>query len=237
MIAPAQRRPKLPPRLEEEVLFRSAHVCCICRVRGKDVQIHHINGQPSDNDSDNLAVLCLDCHSQVTGTRGLGKSYRPGEVRKYKRSWELQVQESRRVHQPRPRYTKELVSQIDLLICEIRVLPRTSSRISLLFDLLYELYLWRGSRVIATKLLEGMAHLALMAGLEGDTVGKHIPPLLWQLCWHFVGPDRVEMDKYDLGHVMRCLDIMETLAEFNCEFGKGRSTTLALSEHTSGSLR
>lgn len=176
MIVPAQRRPKIPPRLEEEVLFRSAHVCCICRVRGKDVQIHHINGRPTDNDFDNLAVLCLDCHSQVTGTRGLGKSYRAGEVRKYKRSWELQVQQSRRVHQPRIQYTKELVFQIDLLICEIRVLPRTSSRISLLFDLLYELYLWRGSREIARRLLEGMSHLALMAGREGDIVGKHIPP-------------------------------------------------------------
>lgn len=40
------------------------------------------------------------------------------------------------------------------------------------------------------------------------------------------------MDRYDLSHVRRCLDIMQTLAEFNCEFGKGRNTTLALAEHT-----
>lgn len=226
-----RRRPKIPSRIEEEVLFLAAHTCCICRVRGKDVQVHHINGRPSDNDIDNLAVLCLDCHSQVTGARGLGKSYRAGEVRKYKRSWELQVQESRKVHRPRIQYTKELISQIDLLVCEIRVLDRQSSRIPLLFDLLYELYLWRGSREIATKLLEGMAHLALMAGLEGDSVGRHIPPFLWKMCWHLVGPEEVHMDRHDLSHVRRCLDIMQTLAEFNFEFGKGRKTTIAVAEN------
>src|SRR2546422_6233881 len=43
----------------------------------------------------NLAVVCLDCHSRVTGARGLGQSYRPGEVRKYKRTWERRLEARR----------------------------------------------------------------------------------------------------------------------------------------------
>ena len=45
-------------------------------------------GNPGNNDSDNLAVLCRDCHSRVTGDEGLGRRYSKLEVKKYKRSWE-----------------------------------------------------------------------------------------------------------------------------------------------------
>jgi len=41
----------------------------------KDVQIHHIDGTPGNSHLANLAVVCLDCHSLVSGTRGLGRQY------------------------------------------------------------------------------------------------------------------------------------------------------------------
>jgi hypothetical protein len=206
------------------MLFLSDHTCCICKVRGKDVQIHHIDGDPANNTADNLAILCLDCHSLVSGPRGLGKSYKPGEVRRYKRGWELQVQDRRKIHHPIIRYQRELISQIDLIVCEILALDPRSSRISVLFKLLYELNLWRGTREISTKLLDGMGHLAIMSGLSEDRISKHIPQFLWQMCWHFVGPTKVPMDRQDGSHVKRCLEIMETLAKFTCEFEKGRET-------------
>jgi hypothetical protein len=222
----------IPARVEEEALFLSDHTCCICRIRGKDVQLHHIDGNHVHNSPDNLIVLCLDCHSLVSGTRGLGKSYRPGEVRRYKRSWELQVQDRRKVHRPSVRYERELISQIDLIVCEILALDPRSTRVAMLFKLLYEVYLWRGSKEIARKLLDGMGHLAIMAGLSDDRKGKYIPEFLWKMCWHFVGPSDVPRGRQDVRHVKRCFDIMETLAKFTCEFGRGKETIVKITANT-----
>ncbi len=63
--------------------------------RGKDVITHHIDGDSSNNDPTNLAVLCHDCHSRVTGTHGLGRKYSSIEVGKYKRDWEFIVRKKR----------------------------------------------------------------------------------------------------------------------------------------------
>jgi hypothetical protein len=227
-----KKRAPIPSRTEERVLFLAEHTCCLCRARGKDVQLHHIDGNPSNNAVENLAVVCLDCHSRVSGPRGMGRSYKPGEMRRYKRSWELQVQEQRRVHRSKVPHQKELVSQIDLIICEILVLDPRSERIVTLFRLLYELYLWRGSRRLAGALLDGVGHLAIMGGLGADHVAKHIPDFLWRMCWHFVGPDRVTMSRQDVAQVRRCIDVMETLAEFNCSWGHGRATIAAITAST-----
>jgi hypothetical protein len=40
------QRSTIPLTIADEVLFASDHTCCICRVRNKDVQIHHIDGNP-----------------------------------------------------------------------------------------------------------------------------------------------------------------------------------------------
>jgi hypothetical protein len=228
----AKRRVAIPARLTEQALFAADHTCCICRVAGKDVQLHHIDGNPSNNSADNLAVVCLDCHSRVTGTRGLGQPYRAGEVRRYKRSWDLQVQDRRRVHRPNAQHEKQLVSQIDLLVCEILALDPRSSRIPTLFRLFYELHLWRGSRRLAGALLDGAGHLAIMGGLGEDHVARHLPEFLWRLCWHFVGPHEVRMDRVGVAHVRRCLDVMDTLADFTCGFGRSRRTIAAVTTHT-----
>lgn len=78
-------RKSIPKGIESEILFLNRHTCCVCHVKEKDVQIHHIDEDNSNNDVLNLAVLCLDCHSKVTGRRGLGKSYSVLELTRYKR--------------------------------------------------------------------------------------------------------------------------------------------------------
>ena len=88
-------RPTISARVEAAVLFNNDHTCCICRQRWKDVQIHHIDGDRTNNAASNFAVLCLNCHSVVTGTRGLGKRYSVLEVSRYKRNWESLVRTRR----------------------------------------------------------------------------------------------------------------------------------------------
>jgi hypothetical protein len=218
----AKRRPGIPRRRTDEILFASNHTCCVCRVAGKDVQIHHIDGNHSHNQLVNLAVVCLDCHSKVSGTRGLGKAYSSGEVRRYKRAWEQQVRESRGVHQPKIKYKTELISRVDLIVCEILALRRGNPRAKELLNTLYELHLWRGSHRIDRAIIEGLGHLALMTGLAYPQLAGPVAEKLWEMCFHLVGPDRVPMDRQDEQQVMQCVDALDTLARFNSEFGHGR---------------
>jgi hypothetical protein len=81
-------RLRIPQDISDRLMYLNRHTCCICHTSRKHVQIHHIDGNNSNNVPYNLAVLCLDCHSLVTGDGGLGRSYTPGEVSLYKSEWE-----------------------------------------------------------------------------------------------------------------------------------------------------
>jgi hypothetical protein len=83
-------RPNIDPDLVARLMFQNRHMCCVCHELRKSVQIHHIDEDPSNNDWENLAVLCLDCHSRVTGDEGLGRRYSVQEVILFKNGWEQQ---------------------------------------------------------------------------------------------------------------------------------------------------
>ena len=113
-------RSEIPANVAAEVLYRNDHTCCICNVPRKHVQIHHINGDPSNNSPANLAVVCLDCHSLVTGAHGFGWHYSAGEVRNYKKAWEQVILYRRSQYKPPTRAVqRELIGQIDLMICQV----------------------------------------------------------------------------------------------------------------------
>jgi hypothetical protein len=81
-------RDKIPHTISTALMVKNRHKCCVCNEKNKHVQIHHIDGNPNNNEIDNLAVLCLDCHSKVTGDEGLGRKYTEDEIKEYKRIWE-----------------------------------------------------------------------------------------------------------------------------------------------------
>lgn len=84
----SKNRIPITKELSEQLLYQNRHACCICRELRKHVQIHHIDSNPSNNELKNLAVLCLDCHSLVSGDEGFGRSYSQNEVASYKKTWE-----------------------------------------------------------------------------------------------------------------------------------------------------
>jgi len=86
----SKKRTPIPKKGFDSLLYKNRHICCICREPRKNVQIHHLDTDPSNNNAMNLAVLCVDCHSRVTGDEGLGRKYSPEEVRLFKESWEKQ---------------------------------------------------------------------------------------------------------------------------------------------------
>lgn len=83
-------RIEIPDRISSELLFLNRHRCCICHMPRKAVQIHHIDENPANNDMRNLAVLCVDCHSIVSGNQGFGKNYSRKEISLFKKHWEEQ---------------------------------------------------------------------------------------------------------------------------------------------------
>jgi hypothetical protein len=79
-------RVHLTDQQRSELLIANQHACCICGDAG--VQIHHINGDPSDNRPANLAVLCLHHHDEATSVAGLSAKLTAPQVRAYKGNWE-----------------------------------------------------------------------------------------------------------------------------------------------------
>jgi hypothetical protein len=101
-----------------------------------------------------------------------------------------------------------------------------------LLETLYELNVYRGSQEVEARIIEGLDHLALMSGGASGPLSELLPEKLWQMCWHYVGPERVPMGRDGLRRVLKCIDSLSTMARFCCSFGRGRRALGAISEHT-----
>jgi hypothetical protein len=69
------------------VLFWSDRTCCVCREKGKAVQIHHIDGDNTNGEINNLAVLCLDCHTETQIHGGFHRKLDSDQVLLYRADW------------------------------------------------------------------------------------------------------------------------------------------------------
>jgi hypothetical protein len=88
-----KKRRRVPGDLTDRLMVANRHTCCICHEQRHPVEKHHINGDPSDNAWNNLAVTCRNCHGLVTAKGNLGARYTPGEVLRYKLDWEKRCAE------------------------------------------------------------------------------------------------------------------------------------------------
>jgi len=79
------RRVPLKESLKLEIISRSNNRCCICQT--PFIQIHHIDGDPSNNDFDNLAPLCPNCHDQAGLRRRLSNQLTPERIRRLRDIW------------------------------------------------------------------------------------------------------------------------------------------------------
>jgi hypothetical protein len=60
-----KKRIPISSSTRQKILLYCRHECCLCdtKVSGaREKNIHHINGNPSDNDIENLILLCPNCH-------------------------------------------------------------------------------------------------------------------------------------------------------------------------------
>ena len=87
----AKDRVPIPPEIAAELLFSSDHTCCVCRDRGRAVQIHHIDENPANNTNENLSVLCLLCHDDTQIKGGFGRKLDANLVNQYRDDWHARV--------------------------------------------------------------------------------------------------------------------------------------------------
>jgi hypothetical protein len=91
----AKERTPIPEDVAAEVLYQHNHTCCVCTIEGRQVQIHHINENPTDHRPENLAVLCHEDHGRTQTRGGFGRHLRAAEVMTYRDSWLKRVVERR----------------------------------------------------------------------------------------------------------------------------------------------
>jgi hypothetical protein len=82
-----KNRIEIPPTLAAKVLFASDRTCCVCRAEKLKVQIHHIDEDPSNNGWENLAVICLHCHSEAHTMGAFVRNLTPELITLYNTSW------------------------------------------------------------------------------------------------------------------------------------------------------
>ncbi len=90
---PKKNRITIPNAIADKVLFNHNRTCCVCRIQNKEVQIHHIDENPTNNAINNLAVLCLDCHNKTQITGGFGRHLNAGQIILYRDQWLEMVKE------------------------------------------------------------------------------------------------------------------------------------------------
>jgi hypothetical protein len=82
-------RKRLPTEIETLILTQSRRRCCVCyALKGDDSekkgQIAHLDQDPSNNDSNNLAFICFDHHDQYDSQTSQSKNLTISEVKQYK---------------------------------------------------------------------------------------------------------------------------------------------------------
>jgi hypothetical protein len=85
----------VPKDIAADILYAFDRTCCVCNEKGKSIQIHHIDEDPSNNSLDNLSVLCLECHEETQIKGGFGRKLDADQIIKYKQGWTRRVTERR----------------------------------------------------------------------------------------------------------------------------------------------
>lgn len=88
-------RVPIPEETSTELMYLSDNTCCVCMISEKTIQIHHIDEDPSNNNIENLSVLCLECHNKTMIKGGFGRKLTPSIVTKFRKEWYETVKRKR----------------------------------------------------------------------------------------------------------------------------------------------
>lgn len=82
-------RKQLTEEDRQMVIENSNNKCCVCQ--HTPMQIHHIDGDSSNNDPDNLAPLCGNCHERaglnLKATSNMANNLTPKRIKALRNKW------------------------------------------------------------------------------------------------------------------------------------------------------
>jgi len=137
----------IPPLTAAKVLFASDRICCVCRRRGKPVQIHHIDEINSNHDPANLAVLCLDCHTDTQIRGGFHRKLDAEQVMLYRNDW-VAIVANERATEAIVEQTRD-TADISLITSQVEILKDNKQ-----YELLVSMYDRLGNRELRDKYIE-----------------------------------------------------------------------------------
>ena len=91
----AKRRVQVPAAMVAAVQFNSDMRCCVCEGARPGHHIHHIDGDPGNNEVSNLVLLCFDHHEAASKTGGLSRKLDSATIRRYMDWWHDMVSRRR----------------------------------------------------------------------------------------------------------------------------------------------
>jgi len=84
---------KIPQKIADDLCYRSDRVCVVCKAPGD--HIHHLDGNPSNNEIENLVLLCFRHHDDISAKRTLSRKLSKGVLLRYREQHYKQVERKR----------------------------------------------------------------------------------------------------------------------------------------------
>lgn len=95
----AKARPKIPDLLIRDLQYKSDMRCCLCNNDEQKGQIHHIDGNPTNNKLDNLVWLCPNHHDQLESKSPLSKGWNKLTIKRYREDHYRLVEKRRQIRE------------------------------------------------------------------------------------------------------------------------------------------
>lgn len=80
-----KKRKILSESERREIISKSNNRCCICQT--PFIVIHHIDEDPSNNDPDNLAPLCPNCHNMSHSNSPIAMQLTQARIKELRNRW------------------------------------------------------------------------------------------------------------------------------------------------------